>query len=413
MYLTREEEAMLNGEEGPGVKSAMRILVKIGDAVKAEKMVPIRQAHASYTAWFIAREPGLEWLEDLASLGARARVPLTSQCAQFDLDRADDLGVNPDVVENQNRLCKAHLAVGSAGTWSCAPYVIGNQPMFGTHLASVESSAVPIFNGIYGARTIRNVGQTAILAAICGRTPYFDMHITENRKADILVKVASKLNPQTELDYTLLGYWIGDQIGNKNPCIDTVRFAFNSQYRTMSAGMATSGAPSIFHIPGLTPEARTISEAFHGDKPEDTITYTDEAKKETYEKLMTGNETDGSLDFVDLGCPHYDYSDMMRLANMVDGKKIADNVFFTVWTNRATRKICESTGCINILERAGVQVFCDACPVQEHGEKFYEKTGITNSGKQAGYAWDQMHAKMFMGTMKDCVKAGIKGKVEE
>ncbi|MHA1840033.1 MAG: aconitase X, partial [Candidatus Ranarchaeia archaeon] len=220
MFLTREEEGMLNGEEGPGVQAAMTSLVKIGDAVNAEKMVQIRQAHASYTAWFIAREPGLEWLENLASLGAKARVPLTSQCAQFDLERWEDLRETPDIVEKQKRLCNAHLAIGSAGTWTCSPYVIGNQPLLGAHLASVESSAVPVFNGIFGARTIRNVGQTAILAAICGRTPYFDMHITDNRKANALVKVEADINRDTELDYTLLGYWIGEQLGNKNPCIE-------------------------------------------------------------------------------------------------------------------------------------------------------------------------------------------------
>ncbi len=412
MYLTPEEEGMLNGDEGLGVQYAMQALAKFGDAVQAEKMVPIRQAHASYSAWFIAREPGLEWLRNLVDLGAKARVPLTSQCAQFDLEDYDLLQADPDIVENQKALSNAHLQLGSVGIWSCSPYVIGNQPMFGSHMASVESSAVPIYNGIFGARTIRNVGQGAILAAICGRTPYFDMHVTENRRANVLVNVEAELDPTSEVDYTLLGYWTGEQIGNRNPCFNTLRFMFNSLYRTLRAAMATAGAPSIFHIPGLTPEAKTIADAFQNDKPEFTITFTEDDKKATQEKLNTATETDGKIDFVDLGCPHYDYSDLMRLAAMVDGKKMHKDVFFSVWTSRATRQICESTGCLNVLKRAGINVLCDACPVQDHGPRFYGKTGITNSGKQAGYAWDISHAKVFVSNMKDCVKAGIQGHME-
>ena len=87
MFLNRAEESLLNGESGPGPQYAMQVLSKFGDAVKAEKMVPITASHASYTARFIAREPGIKWLTDLAATNAKTRVPLTSQCTEFDLKR--------------------------------------------------------------------------------------------------------------------------------------------------------------------------------------------------------------------------------------------------------------------------------------------------------------------------------------
>jgi len=47
MHLTKDEERILKGESGTGTKNAMEMLVAIGDAYDAEKMVPITRAHAA------------------------------------------------------------------------------------------------------------------------------------------------------------------------------------------------------------------------------------------------------------------------------------------------------------------------------------------------------------------------------
>lgn len=47
MNLTSEEKDILNGEFGPGTTTAMKVLVAIGEAFGAEKMVEISRAHVA------------------------------------------------------------------------------------------------------------------------------------------------------------------------------------------------------------------------------------------------------------------------------------------------------------------------------------------------------------------------------
>lgn len=60
MRLTEKEQAMLNGEMGPGFARAMRVLVGIGKAFGAERMVPISRGHISLSnqegdLWFVSK----------------------------------------------------------------------------------------------------------------------------------------------------------------------------------------------------------------------------------------------------------------------------------------------------------------------------------------------------------------------
>ena len=47
MELTRREERALQGEYGDGLKLAYKILVSIGNANDATKLIPIKWAHIS------------------------------------------------------------------------------------------------------------------------------------------------------------------------------------------------------------------------------------------------------------------------------------------------------------------------------------------------------------------------------
>ncbi len=45
MFLTKAEERMLNGEYGPGIRRSMELLVKLGEAFDAERMIMAQSAH--------------------------------------------------------------------------------------------------------------------------------------------------------------------------------------------------------------------------------------------------------------------------------------------------------------------------------------------------------------------------------
>lgn len=90
---------------------------------------------------------------------------------------------------------------------SCTPYLNGNMPMFGEHIAWGESSAIAFANSVIGARSNREGGPTALAAAITGCVPAYGYHLDENRKGTHLIRVDVEL--KTDKDYAVLGYFGG------------------------------------------------------------------------------------------------------------------------------------------------------------------------------------------------------------
>jgi len=94
--------------------------------------------------------------------------------------------------------------MGITPTCTCTPYMVGNAPKYGDHIAWSESSAVCYENSIMGARTNREGGPSALAAAITGRTPNYGLHLDANRKASLVVDVECELKDHA--DYGALGY---------------------------------------------------------------------------------------------------------------------------------------------------------------------------------------------------------------
>ena len=213
MYLTPHEEAMLAGEYGTVKAYAMSVLTKYGDAMLAENMVPISSAHTSFTSYRHMGDVGVEWLTQLVDMGAHIELPTTTQVTCVDLTRWQELDIEPQRYHKQREICDQHLALGNIGTFTCSPYLLGNCPLKGTHVASVESSCIPYLNSIFGARTNRECGQSVLLAAIAGRTPNAGLHLDHNRKGNLLVKVEVEL--KNECDFGVLGYFTGKIAGTR------------------------------------------------------------------------------------------------------------------------------------------------------------------------------------------------------
>ncbi|UCD73604.1 MAG: DUF521 domain-containing protein, partial [Candidatus Bathyarchaeota archaeon] len=63
MYLTKEEEAMLDGEYGPAKAIATKLLVTIGDVFEASRLVKIKSAQISGVSYKNIGEAGLRFLK--------------------------------------------------------------------------------------------------------------------------------------------------------------------------------------------------------------------------------------------------------------------------------------------------------------------------------------------------------------
>jgi hypothetical protein len=399
MYLTREEERILDGEFGEGTQKALELLVAIGDAYDAEKMIPISRAHAASSG----QEGDLYFVELLAKGGAYCKVP-TSTNPVYDIKYFDNLFEVPkDEAEVARRVMEAYKRVGAILSWSCIPYMAENIPLYGETVAFSESSATPYVNSVIGARTNREAAQSALAAGVIGKTPKYGLHIKENRKGTNLVKVEATL--KDEFDYTLLGYYVGKQVGYGIPVFTGItRQPSTEELINFCAMSNVPGAISMFYIPGFTVEASTVEEAFQGGVPEDKITVTDYELKQCYEELQT---TSGKIDFVMLGCPHYTLKQVGEVARLLNGKKIHDGVSFWVCTSATAKVLAERNGYVGVIEETGGHVVVDTCIDEPCWIAYKDKVGITDSPKCAYY---RRFKEAMVARLQDCVEAAIRGR---
>jgi len=400
MYLSKEEEQILAGEFGEGAKKALELLVAIGEAYDAKKMVPISRAHAASSG----QEGDLYFVELLAKGGARCKVP-TSTNPVYDLCYFHKIFKNIPANEADvaKRVMEAYKRIGAILSWSCVPYLAENIPLFGETVAFSESSATPYVNSVIGARTNREAAQSALAAGVIGKTPEYGLLIKENRKGTHLVKVEATL--KDEFDYTLLGYYVGKQIGYGIPVMTGIqRRPTTEELINFCAMSNVSGAISMFHIPKFTVEAKTVEEAFQKDIPKDKITVTEAELKETLEELQT---TSDRVDFVMLGCPHYTLKQIGKVAELLKGKKIRKDFGFWICTSAIAKLLAERNGYLDIIEGAGGHVVVDTCIDEPCWIGYKDKAGMTDSPKCAYY---RRFKDVRVGRLRDCVDAAVKGK---
>jgi predicted aconitase len=400
LHLTNEEEKILKGEFGVGTQKAMELLVAIGDAYDAEKMVPISRAHAAASG----QEGDLYFVELLANGGAKCKVP-TSTNPVYDIKyfHRTFFDIPDDEAEVARRVMKAYKRLGAILSWSCIPYLYENIPLYGEIVAFSESSATPYVNSVIGAYTNREAAQSALAAGVIGKTPNYGLLIKENRKGTFRVDVEASL--KDEFDYTLLGYYVGKIVGYGIPVLTgIIKPPSTEELINFCAMSNTSGAISMFYIPGITVEASTVKKAFQGDIPKDRLTVTDKELKEAYEELQTAS---GKIDIVQLGCPHYTLWQIEKVAELLKGKKIHAGVTFWVCTSATTKILADRIGYTHGIEKAGGQLVVDTCIDEPCWTAYKQKVGMTDSPKCAYY---RRFKEVMVGRLEDCVDAAIKGR---
>jgi predicted aconitase len=372
MYLTSDEEQILNGEQGAVMERMFRLLVRLGEIYGADKMIPVGSVQVAGVSYKSIEEPGTEFLEDIASQGAKVKVLTFLNPAGMDLENWKELGFKPEFAKNQMRIMNAFKSMGIVITATCTPYLAGNLPRFREHIAWSESSAISFSNSVIGARTNREGGPSALAAALCGKTPNYGFHRWEERQPTIKVNVEADL--VFDSDFGALGYILGKQIKNKIPYFTGIKNADTDQLKALGAAMAASGAVALYHVEGLTPEADLVKK----DNLE-TITITQQDLKDAYVKLTTGKQPD----IVIVGCPHASLREIGSVAAKVAGKKLRKPLW--VCTSRMMKEAADRMGYTQTIEQAGGHIVADTCmvvsPIEDMG---YKTTGVT-SGKAANY----------------------------
>ena len=201
---------MLEGQDGEATRKAMEILVAIGTIYGADRLLPVSSVQIAGVSYDNLGEAGLEFLAEMAANGAKVKVLTTLNPAGMDIENWQILGIDADFALNQRRVIEAYTKMGAVPTCSCTPYLFGNLPHYGEHIAWAESSAVCYANSVLGARTNREGGPSALAAALTGKTPNYGIHLTENRRPNLTVQVNANLNGTH--DFGTLGIALGKAI---------------------------------------------------------------------------------------------------------------------------------------------------------------------------------------------------------
>jgi len=416
--LTESDQRVLAGHEGEAAAMAMRIIVRMAEVCDAVELMDVTQAHIDGCG--LLSEGGLEFAETLAANGGHVCIPTTLNMGPLDLQNYKHFGVDEDFAARAIRQSKAYTDMGCIPTWSCAPYQGYLTPRFGQQIAWGESNAICYANSVLGARTNRYGDFIDICAAITGRVPKCGLHLRENRKGQMLLRLVDVNSDviHTDTFYPVLGHLLGSTVGDKITVIEGLSASASSdQLKAMCAAAASSGAVALFHAVGLTPEAATLEDAFQGDTPENVQEIGPSDLNDAWQSLSTA-EQDDQLDLVVLGCPHFSFDEFTDLANLLkdklaQGRRMHDGVRFVVISCQSSFALAQRSDCLDILRDAGVEVTLDTCVFHTPMVSETTKVLMTNSGKCAYYSPGELGVKVAFGDMADCVESAFTGHVQQ
>jgi len=374
MQLTPEQQGILDGKEGETKGKMMETIVRLGDMFEAPRLAKVTHQEGHLVSSFgigllVAMYP---LMDKLIAAGVKAPEGFTVDPRPYDFENVkcsplEKLVFTKIIYSKQNQYEEqlAKLGLKSKDGFTCACYFpeVGNTPKKGEILSWAESSAVVYANSVLGARCNRNSGILDLFGTIIGYVPEFGFLTDEGRKATWKIIVKTSKLPEAQI----LGSAIGIKVQEKVPFVegldkwlkplpdeDTVAFL-----KDFGAATASNGAVGLYHIEGITPEAKETGEAL---LKSDAQTYViDDAEIErvykNYPILWKNKNKVGNRCFI--GCPHLTYHQLEtwtdRISNELKRKGRKKVIVQTVLTTapevaakfRATPKYQEllATGC--------------------------------------------------------------------
>jgi predicted aconitase len=402
MFLTDDERRMLDGESGRGVQRAMELLVALGEAFDAEKMIDISRAHVSIGG----QESDIFYVEELVAGNARCKVPPTIN-PDWDVDTlVKYYKVSDHQVDLARKFSDLYGRIGAVLSWSCTPALMDNVPVYGEHIAFAESSAAVYANSVLGALTNRESSQSALAAAVIGRTPEYGLHLAKNRKGTVLVNVEAPL--RDDLDWKLLGWYIGRAVGLETPVIKlppATGTPTPEQLLNMGAAMNTSGTVPLFHIPGVTPEAIKAGSTVIGKRLKKAWNVTHRELDQLRGQI---SEESGPVNMILLGCPHYTLNQIREVATALDGRQIRAQAPMWIQTSFHNLALAERMGYKLAIESAGAHLVADTCIDQACWGNFEGGHGLTDSPKCAYYRSKRGHS-FKIASLRDCLRIALNG----
>ena len=414
MKLADEEEAMRSGECGSAAQWAIEHQIKVGDYLGARDFVPVTQAHIMADTESLG-EAGVKWLEGLARLpahGRRVRIPTITDPRGTDFAAAHRLKQQPWMLELERRAITALEALGVLMTNTCINYQTIMAPLAGEHVAYGDTGVVIYCNSVCGARSNFEGGPSALAAGLTGVTPSYGYHLAQHRAGALHFAVQHQ--PVDFADWGALGGIVG-RVANSYwqvPVVTGLRDVPNSdQLKHFGAALASFGSVAMFHMPGVTPEAPTLADAFHGR----TAPPATPIGKDEFTAFYAGYAATGDkVDVVVFAAPQLSLIEMQELAGLLHGRRVSGATSLIVTTSPEIKFAADRMGLTRRIEDAGGIVAGGVCFYQMYAREMAEANGwqrlLTNSAKLVniigGYGY-----KPTLASMARCVDSAVAGKI--
>jgi hypothetical protein len=385
----------------------MKILVTFGNIFGAEKLVDLGGApHSNMFIGAPYMKSMIKMLDECAKAGLKSYAPYTVNPRPFDVynvqNNAKEMEMIYEGYSLQWDLDYVHVRLGAPdlNLRTCACYLdeVGNAPKPGTNVAWAESSAVNYGNSVLGIRTNRTGAGMDLIQAMLGKAPLFGLMTDEGRKATWLVEIKTSKEP----DWGVIGTAIGRKCVEDVPYVTGLDKYFKDGkvtnenlhlLKSMGSATASSGAVGLYHVDGVTPDAKKEGRKLlvKGYK-----TYVIDDKEQariisTFENLWPEKGGDPTACFI--GCPHNSYHETIKWGKMVTealdkaGKTKAAIPVYMLAPNPVRDRALEEHGeLVSKMKRAGMHS-SNMCSVAYGGMKGFSERirGVTNSAKTRTY----------------------------
>ena len=404
MFLTPEQQAILDGAQGETMAKVMQTLVMYGEAFGADKMVPVTSDYNHLVTSFGLKmmKPVFDLMQKLIDAGA-----ISGQ--KFSVDpRPVDKNVPANFLQKLifNKIMYAtqdyyegqlnQLGLMDENAFTCACYLdqVGNKPKKGDILSWAESSAVVYANSVLGARCNRNSGIMDIMGSIAGCVPHFGLLTDEGRKATWIIKVATTKKPEAQLLGSAVGMkvmedvpfitgmekWLGTELNDEN-C---------AYLKDFGAATASNGAVGLYHIENLTPEAKEQGAALIEEGAKVYIIDDAELERVKNEYPIMWKKPDAAPKLCFVGCPHMSLQQLKDWTVAVEQglkesghKKVLIPTVFT--TAPAVKAEFEKTEYAERLKATGV-ILSYICPLMYMNNPLCKSMNVmTSSNKLRTY----------------------------
>ncbi|MDQ3808189.1 MAG: aconitase X catalytic domain-containing protein [Thermoproteota archaeon] len=379
MELTRDEEKALEGDCGEALAIAYRILVAIGEATAAKKLVPVKWAHISGVNYNTIGDGGMRFLERLST---SAKFVVKTTINPMGYDRSKSENIPQSFQERQEIIADSYERMDAMRSFTCTPYEVFDLPQKGSVVSFAESNAAVFSNSLLGLKTNKESALSALASSITGKTPLSDLRLEEAREPKVAIK--SDFDFKTELDYGLLGYFAGKAIKESCVSLDNINTTDMIQSKALCAAMGTSGSCGMFTI---------------GRKAKEKISF---GKKEA-QAVMDELNTADNADIIALGSPQLGMNELNLLAKLTESKKFTRQCL--VFCSRAIYNTAAKIGLAGQIERSGADFRCDSCTcLTPYVTKDRYDAVITNSIKAAYYLSRSNNLKVALKDIKTIVE---------